>query len=111
MEAQVRRFRNKHPAVFGGLIFVATLLLAILTILSVGSLYVAYNCSNQDPASWAGAGDAFFLIQTSPMVFIWCGISTYCAIKCKPVNTVKWLIASLALYGSAYYRLMASSPC
>jgi len=93
---------KKHPVIFGVLVFITAVISAALTIVASGSLYYELKCV-PDPSDWFGMNIMFFLIQTSPLAIIWAGLTTYCAMKCKPSNTAAWVATTLLLYGYSFY--------
>ena len=112
MTPAIQSLIKKHPVIFGVLVFVGSVAAGMFTILLAGSLFWDVTCKEErDSASWAGMNTLAFFAMTSPLLLLWSGFTTYCAMKCKPANTLRWMAATLFLYGYWFYSLLANTYC
>jgi len=108
----IRSLIKKHHVIFGVLVFITSVVSGMFTIILASSLFWNVTCKEElDPSSWAGMNDLAFFITTSPLLLIWSGFNTYCAMKCKPSNTLRWMVVTLFLYGYWFYSKLANSYC
>lgn len=110
MTPAIHRLIKKHRVTFGVLVFVTSVVAGMFTILLASSLYFDVTCK-KERGPWSGMNDLAFFIMTSPLLLLWSGFTTYCAMKCKPANTMIWVGTTLSLYGYWFYSLLASSNC
>lgn len=108
MTPAIHSLIKKHPVIFGVLVFVGSVVAGMFAILLADSLF-AITCKNgHEGGSWAGL---VFFATTSPLLLMWSGFNTYCAKKCKPSNTLRWMVATLFLYGYWFSSSLAKSYC
>lgn len=112
MTPAIHRMIKKHPVIFGVLVFFGSVVSGMFTLLLAGRLFVEITCNDgQDSSSWAGMNTLVFFAMTSPLLLLWSGFTTYCAMKCKPANTLRWMAATLFLYGYWFYSFLANTYC
>lgn len=100
MQSVVSRFRKNYPVVFGGLVAIVTVLLAMVTIFWVNLTYIR--------GSWAILNGIYYLIITSPLIISLAAGSTLCALNCKARYAIALTLSGLFIYGLSFYVFVVS---
>lgn len=95
MQSVMSGFRKNYSAVFGGVVAIVTVLLAMVTILWVNLTYI--------PGSWAILNGIYYVILTSPLIIGLATGSTLCALNCKARYAIALTLSGLFIYGLSFY--------